>query len=49
MSKSKTGGEGNEVLSGRQKAAIFLVTLGAEISASVFQHLTQEEVETITF
>ncbi len=49
MSKLKTGAAEHEVLSGRQKVAIFLVTLGAEISANVFQHLTQEEVETITF
>ena len=51
MSKVKAGGEqaGDEELTGRQKAAIFLVTLGSEISASIFKHLTQEEVETITF
>ena len=41
--------EGDEELTGRQKAAIFLVTLGSEISATIFKHLSQEEVETITF
>ena len=41
--------EGDEELTGRQKAAIFLVTLGSEISAAIFKHLSQEEVETITF
>ncbi|WGK68943.1 flagellar motor switch protein FliG [Candidatus Haliotispira prima] len=51
MAKSKSGGvpSGDEELTGRQKAAIFLVTLGSEISAAIFKHLNQEEVETITF
>lgn len=48
MARNK-GGEGQEELTGRQKAAIFLVTLGSEISSAVFKHLSQEEVETITF
>ena len=51
MSKMKPPipSEGDEELTGRQKAAIFLVTLGSEISATIFKHLSQEEVETITF
>ncbi len=51
MPKKETGGhsDSDEELTGRQKAAIFLVTLGSEISASIFKHLNQEEVETITF
>ncbi|RKX89906.1 MAG: flagellar motor switch protein FliG [Spirochaetes bacterium] len=36
-------------LSGRQKAAIFLVTLGSEISAEIFNHLREDEIETLTF
>ncbi len=36
-------------LSGRQKAAIFLVTLGSEISAQIFKHLRDDEIETLTF
>ena len=47
-SKSETA-EKDDLLTGRQKAAIFLVTLGSEISANIFKHLNQEEVETITF
>ena len=38
-----------EDLSGRQKAAIFLVTLGADISAEVFRHLREDEIELLTF
>ena len=36
-------------LSGRQKAAIFLVSLGSEISSEIFKHLREDEVETLTF
>ncbi len=36
-------------LNGRQKAAIFLITLGSEISAEIFKHLREDEIETLTF
>jgi flagellar motor switch protein FliG len=36
-------------LTGRQKAAVFLITLGPEIAAEVFKHLREDEVETLTF
>ena len=36
-------------LSGRQKAAIFLVTLGSEISSEIFKHLREDEIEALTF
>jgi len=36
-------------LTGRQKAAIFLVSLGSEISAEIFKHLREDEIETLTF
>ena len=36
-------------LNGRQKAAIFMVSLGADISAEIFKHLREDEVETLTF
>ena len=36
-------------LNGRQKAAIFLVTLGSELSAEIFKHLREDEIETLTF
>jgi len=35
-------------LSGKQKAAIFLVTLGADISSNIFKHLTDKEIEELT-
>ncbi|MDC7124022.1 MAG: flagellar motor switch protein FliG [Spirochaetales bacterium] len=42
-SKSKTE------LTGRQKAAIFLVTLGSEVSSEIFKHLRDDEIEGLTF
>jgi len=36
-------------MNGRQKAAVFLVTLGSEISAEIFKHLREDEIETLTF
>jgi len=35
-------------LQGREKAAIFLISLGAENAARVFQHLKEDEIEQIT-
>lgn len=35
-------------LSGRQKAAILLITLGPEVSAQIFKHLRDEEIEQLT-
>jgi flagellar motor switch protein FliG len=34
---------------GRQKAAIFLVTIGSELSAEIFKYLREDEIETLTF
>ncbi len=44
----KTGGHRKE-LTGRQKAAVFLVTIGSEISSEIFKHLREDEIETLTF
>lgn len=50
MAKAETGKKKvSKELSGRQKAAIFLVTLGSEISAEIFNHLREDEIETLTF
>ncbi|MDZ7795110.1 MAG: flagellar motor switch protein FliG [Spirochaetia bacterium] len=46
-SSQKRGGK--RELNGRQKAAIFLVTLGSEISSEIFKHLREDEIETLTF
>ena len=35
-------------LTGRQKAAIFLVALGSDVSSEVMKHLREDEVETLT-
>ncbi len=35
-------------LNGRQKAAILLISLGPEVSAKVFQHLREEEIESLS-
>ena len=43
------GGGSRKQLGGRQKAAIFLVTLGSEISSEIFKHLREDEIEQLTF
>jgi flagellar motor switch protein FliG len=47
--KGGISGKSIKDLSGRQKAAIFLVTLGSEISSEIFKHLREDEIETLTF
>ncbi|WP_445670212.1 flagellar motor switch protein FliG [Paenibacillus sp. PL2-23] len=37
-----------QVLTGRQKAAILLITLGPEVSAQIFKHLRDDEIEQLT-
>ncbi|CAM3438329.1 MULTISPECIES: flagellar motor switch protein FliG [Saccharibacillus] len=37
-----------QTLSGRQKAAILLISLGPEVSAQIFKHLRDEEIEQLT-
>ncbi|WP_322903904.1 flagellar motor switch protein FliG [Paenibacillus campi] len=36
------------ILNGRQKAAILLISLGPEVSAQIFKHLRDEEIEQLT-
>ncbi|WP_440895306.1 flagellar motor switch protein FliG [Amphibacillus sp. Q70] len=36
------------VLTGRQKAAILLISLGPDVSAKIYKHLTEEEIEKLT-
>jgi len=38
-----------QTLTGRQKAAIFIVSLGQEVAAEVMKHLREDEVEQLTF
>ena len=38
-----------KALTGRQKAAIFIITLGHEIAAEIFKHLRDDEIEQLTF
>ena len=35
-------------MSGKDKAAVLMVSLGPELSASVFKHLREEEIEDLT-
>jgi flagellar motor switch protein FliG len=35
-------------LTGKQKAAILLISLGPDVSASIYKHLTEEEIEKLT-
>lgn len=45
----KGGASHKKTLTGRQKAAIFLVTLGSEVSSEIFKHLREDEIEQLTF
>jgi len=49
QTKKGAGGQHKKTLTGRQKAAIFLVTLGSEISSEIFKHLREDEIEQLTF
>ena len=42
-------GSHKKALTGRQKAAVFLVTLGSEIASEIFKHLREDEIEQLTF
>ena len=48
-SSSKKDKKDYKSLTGRQKAAIFLVSLGSDISSEIMKHLREDEVETLTF
>ena len=37
-----------ENLSGRQKSAIILITLGSELSSKVLKHFREDEIEDLT-
>lgn len=44
MAKAQPG----QMLTGRQKAAILLITLGPDVSAQIFKHLRDEEIDQLT-
>ena len=46
---TKKSGKDFKSLTGRQKAAIFLVSVGSDVSSEVMKHLREDEVETLTF
>jgi len=41
--------KGVKEYSGRQKSAIFLVSIGSELSSEIFKYLREDEIETLTF
>jgi flagellar motor switch protein FliG len=41
--------KGVKEFTGRQKAAVFLVSIGSEISSEIFKYLREDEIETLTF
>ena len=45
---AKTTGK-KEKLNGRQKAAVFLVSIGSDVSSEIFKHLREDEIEQLTF
>ena len=46
---AKAAAAHKKALTGRQKAAVFLVTLGSEIASEIFKHLREDEIEQLTF
>ena len=48
-SKKKGGIKDYKNLTGRQKAAIFLVAIGSDVASDVMKHLREDEVETLTY
>ena len=48
-SSSKKANKDYKSLNGRQKAAIFLIALGPDVSAEIMKHLREDEVDTLTF
>ncbi len=45
----KQGGGIKKQLTGRQKAGVFIITLGQEVSSEIFKHLREDEIEQLTF
>jgi flagellar motor switch protein FliG len=41
--------KGLKEYTGRQKSAIFLVSIGSELSSEIFKYLREDEIETLTF
>ncbi len=48
-SGKKGGVKDYKSLNGRQKAAIFLVSVGSDVSSEIMKHLREDEVEKLTF
>lgn len=40
---------GKRVLTGKTKSAVFIVTVGPEVSSEIFKYLKEEEIEQLTF
>lgn len=54
MPSEKTTAEKNsarkkKVLSGKEKVAVFLISIGPEVSAEVLKHMKEEEIEEVSF
>ncbi|TVR57105.1 MAG: flagellar motor switch protein FliG [Spirochaetaceae bacterium] len=46
---TKKSGAHRKEMTGRQKAAVFLMTLGSDISSEIYKHLREDEIESLTF
>jgi flagellar motor switch protein FliG len=51
MAKTASSGSKKDAkeINGRQKAAIFLVSVGSQVSSEIFKYLREDEIETLTF
>lgn len=46
--KGRDDGGGGPALKGKQKAAIFLISMGQDVASEVFKHLKDDEIEQLT-
>jgi len=46
---AKGPGGVRKALTGRQKAAVFIISLGHEVAAEIFKHMREDEIEQMTF
>ena len=47
--KGGAGGAARKALTGRQKAAVFVISLGHDVASEIFKHMREDEIEQLTF
>lgn len=49
ITAEKNSSRKKKVLSGKEKVAVFLISIGPEVSAEVLKHMKEEEIEEVSF